>query len=91
MCTGRKQGHIGEIPFRNRLILGAMGGMLRPSIRLTYRHLGAAMTCVGVIDARAVAAADSDELINILGRREVTAEEEAPSCGTPCASSWGRP
>lgn len=78
MRTGRRQGHIGQVLLSNRLILGAMGGMLRPSIRLTYRHLGAAMTCVGVIDARAVAAAENDELINILGRREVTTEEERP-------------
>ncbi|MDI6448274.1 tRNA-dihydrouridine synthase family protein [Anaerobaca lacustris] len=62
----------------NRLILAPMGGMLRPSVRLTYRRLGAAMTCIGVIDARAVARAESDELINILGRREVTYEEERP-------------
>lgn len=69
---------IGTVGLENRLILAPMGGMLRPSVRLTYRRLGAAMTCIGVIDARAVAKAESDELINILGRREVTSEEERP-------------
>lgn len=70
--------YIGTLGLENRLILAPMGGMLRPSVRLTYRRLGAAMTCVGVIDARAVAKAENDELINILGRREVTYEEERP-------------
>jgi len=38
------------------------------------------MTCVGVIDARAVTRAENDELINILGKREITNEEERPVC-----------
>ncbi len=36
------------------------------------------MTCVGVIDARAVARGQEEELINILGKREVTNEDERP-------------
>lgn len=55
-----------------------MAGMLRPSVRLTYRRLGAAMTCIGVTDAGAVARAEEDGLINILGKRETTCEQEQP-------------
>jgi len=55
-----------------------MAGMVRLPVRLTYRRLGAAMTCVGVIDARAVVRGEEDELISILGKREITNEEERP-------------
>ena len=64
----------------NRLILAPLGGMLRLPVRLAYRRLGAAMTCVGAIDARAVALASTDDLVNILGKRETTSEEERPVC-----------
>jgi len=71
---------IGNVCLENRLILAPMAGMLRLSVRLAYRKLGAAMTCVGVIDAEAVVRAPDDGLINILGKREVTCEQERPVC-----------
>ena len=71
---------IGNVELDNRLILGAMAGMLRLSLRMAYRQCGCAMTCVGVIDARAVAQSNSDALITILGRREYTNQEERPVC-----------
>lgn len=57
-----------------------MAGMLRLPVRLAYRKLGAAMTCVGVIDARAVVQSAGDELITVLGKREITSTEERPVC-----------
>jgi tRNA-dihydrouridine synthase B len=78
MNYGLKQGYLGRVRLDNRLILAPMAGMLRLSVRLTYRQLGAAMICVGAIDAGAVAQAENDDLINILGRRETTNEEERP-------------
>lgn len=36
------------------------------------------MTCVGVIDAKAVAASKEKKMINLLGRKEITNEEERP-------------
>jgi len=36
------------------------------------------MTCVGVIDAKAVAESREDKLINIFGREEITNDEERP-------------
>jgi tRNA-dihydrouridine synthase B len=71
---------IGSVPLENRLILAPMAGMLRLPVRLAYRTLGAAMTCVGVIDARAVVQAQSDDLITALGKREITSVEERPVC-----------
>lgn len=71
---------IGDVTLENRLILAPMAGMLRLPVRLAYRKLGASMTCVGVIDARAVAQSPTDELVTILGKREVTSEEERPVC-----------
>jgi|GEM_PF-293551 len=71
---------IGDVPLGNRLILAPMAGMLRLPVRLAYRRLGAAMTCVGVIDAEAMTRAPDDGLINILGKREVTCEQERPVC-----------
>ncbi len=76
--TGTRR--IGTVTLENRLILAAMGGMLRLPVRLAYRKLGAAMTCVGVIDADAVARAQDDHLINILGKREITSPQEYPVC-----------
>ena len=78
MSDNPRHGYIGQVRLETRLILAPMAGMLRLPVRLAYRRLGAAMTCVGVIDARAVARAENDELINILGRRETTNEEERP-------------
>ncbi len=80
MIEDPRQGYIGQVRLDGRLVLAPMAGMLRLPVRLTYRRLGAAMTCIGVIDAGAVARAESDELINILGRREVTNEQEQPVC-----------
>lgn len=71
---------IGNIELENRLILAPMAGMLRLSLRMAYRRAGCAMTCVGVVDARAVAESDTDNLITILGRQEFTNEEEKPVC-----------
>lgn len=71
---------IGDVTLENRLILAPMAGMLRLPVRLAYRKLGAAMTCVGVIDARAVIQSPTDELITVLGKREITSEEERPVC-----------
>lgn len=70
--------HIGKLRLDNRLILAPMAGMLRLSLRMAYRRAGAAMTCVGVIDAGAVAKSGSGRLINILGRQEITNMEEEP-------------
>jgi tRNA-dihydrouridine synthase B len=71
---------IGNVELENRLILAPMAGMLRPSLRMTYRRLGCAMTCIGVVDARAVAQSKSDHLITILGKQESTNQEERPVC-----------
>ena len=80
MNERRERLRIGNIELENRLILAPMAGMARLPLRLAYRQLGAAMTCVGVIDAAAVAQASTDELINFLGKREVTSEQERPVC-----------
>lgn len=72
--------HIGNVELENRLILAPMAGMLRLSLRMAFRRLGCAMTCVGVVDARAVAQSDSDNLITILGRQEYTNQQESPVC-----------
>jgi len=80
MSGNSKQSYIGQVRLDSRLVLAPMAGMLRLPVRLTYRRLGAAMTYVGVIDAGAVARAENDELINILGKREITNEEERPVC-----------
>ena len=71
---------IGHVKLENRLILAPMAGMLRLSLRMAYRRSGCAMTCVGVVDAKAVAQSDSDDLITILGQREYTNERERPVC-----------
>ena len=70
--------HIGNLELDNRLILAPMAGMLRLSLRMAYRRAGAAMTCVGVIDAGAVAKSGSDRLMNVLGRQEFTNVAEGP-------------
>jgi nifR3 family TIM-barrel protein len=80
MSGSSKQSYIGQVRLDNRLVLAPMAGMVGLPVRLTYRRLGAAMTCVGAIDAGAVVRAESDELINILGKREITNEEERPVC-----------
>jgi tRNA-dihydrouridine synthase len=46
--------HIGNLTLDNRLILAPMAGMLRLSLRVAYRRVGAAMTCIGVVDAGAI-------------------------------------
>ena len=71
---------IGDIKLENKLILAPMAGMLRLSLRMAYRRLGCAMTCIGVVDARAVAQSNSDDLVTILGRTEYTNKEERPVC-----------
>ena len=71
---------IGDVKLENRLILAPMAGMLRLSLRMAYRRSGCAMTCIGVVDSRAVAHSDSDDLITILGRREYTNDMERPVC-----------
>jgi nifR3 family TIM-barrel protein len=70
--------NIGNLELENKLILAPLANMLRLSLRLTYRKLGAAMTCVGVIDAKAVAESKGEKIINLLGREETTNEEERP-------------
>jgi tRNA-dihydrouridine synthase B len=70
--------HIATVELENRLILAPMAGMLRLPVRLTYRRLGAAMTCIGVIDARAVVQSPDNVMLNILGKQEITCEEERP-------------
>lgn len=70
--------YIGDLELENKLILAPLANMLRLSLRLTYRKLGAAMTCVGVIDAKAVAESKGEKLINLLGQEEVTNDEERP-------------
>ena len=70
--------NIANVRLENRLIVAPLAGMLRLSLRMTYRKLSAAMTCVGVIDAHAVAKSKSDRLIDILGREEITNDEERP-------------
>jgi nifR3 family TIM-barrel protein len=71
---------IGNVKLENRLILAPMAGMLRLSLRMAYRQSGCAMTCIGVVDARAVAQSESDDLITILGNQETTNQEERPVC-----------
>lgn len=70
--------NIGNLELENKLILAPLANILRLSLRLTYRKLGAAMTCVGVIDAKAVAESKEKKIINLLGREEFTNEEERP-------------
>jgi nifR3 family TIM-barrel protein len=70
--------HIGDLTLENRLILAPLAGILTLSLRQAYRKLGAAMTCIGVVDAEAVVQGGEGKLINILGREEVTHEEERP-------------
>ncbi len=70
--------HIGSLKLDNCLVLAPMAGMLRLSLRMAYRKTGAAMTCVGVIDAGAIIKSDSDRLINVLGRQEITQAAEEP-------------
>lgn len=70
--------HIGNLWLDNRLILAPMAGMLRLSLRMAYREAGAAMTCVGVIDAGAVVKSGSERLVNVLGRQEFTNVAEEP-------------
>jgi len=72
--------HIGHLRLDNRLILAPMAGMLRLSLRMAYRRAGAAMTCVGVIDAGAIVKSGSDRLVNVLGRQEITNVAEEPVC-----------
>lgn len=71
---------IGKLKLENRVVLAPLAGMLRLSLRMTYRSLGAAMTCVGAIDAKKVAESKDGRMINILGKEEVTSEEEKPVC-----------
>jgi len=70
--------HIGNVKLENRLVLAPLAGMLRLPLRLTYREFGAAMTCVGVIDAKAIAESNGEKLINIGGKEEITNDEERP-------------
>ena len=77
--TGKAM-YIGNVELKNRLILAPLASMLRLSLRLTYRKLGAAMTCVGVIDAKAVAQGKEHRLINLLGHEEITDDREKPVC-----------
>ncbi len=71
---------IGKLRLENKTILAPLGGMLGLSLRMTYRDLGAAMTCVGVIDAKKVAESKDGRMINILYKEEVVSEEERPVC-----------
>jgi tRNA-dihydrouridine synthase B len=71
---------IGNLILKNKVILAPLGGMLGLSLRMTYRNLGAAMTCVGVVDAKKVAEDKNGHIINILGKKEVFSEEERPVC-----------
>jgi len=81
---------IGNLELENRLILAPLAGMLRLSLRLTYRKLGAAMTCIGAIDAKAVAESKETKLINILGREEITDDQERPVCVQLIGSEAGK-
>jgi len=71
---------IGSVRLEGRGVLAPLAGMLRLSLRMTYRKLGAAMTCVGIIDASKMAQSKDGRLINILGTEEQTCEQEWPVC-----------
>jgi tRNA-dihydrouridine synthase len=63
---------------KDQIVLAPMTGILNLPLRLAFRKFGWNLTCIGSIDANAVAANKDGRLINILGKEEHTCNEDKP-------------